>query len=224
MKTEPGRSLSGNPPGIVAERRHSDRFRPRLAGIVRRSLVALAMMLLSVTLLGRPAWAHGGQSATEGYVMVQQALSCLVNDASPAGTAKALLKVDEVLAAKDQDGVAVAEVQRAKVALTAGDTATARTLLQGSIAEAIAALKPAVGDETGTTIMVAPFVYRGSLSVTDWILLVLSVVVAIGGTILAVRFRPLEGMRDLRRDILGAEDRRYQSSPLKSNGRENDVA
>ncbi|MCY0906411.1 hypothetical protein OS914_16180 [Arthrobacter sp. H14-L1] len=155
--------------------------------------------------------------------MVQQALSYLVNDSSQAGTTQALAKVDEALAAKDQDGVAVADVEQAKTDLMNGDTKSGRALLQGSIAEAVAALKPAVGEETGTTIMVAPFESRGSLTVTDWVFLVLSVLIAIGGTILAVRFRPPEGMRDLRRDILGAEGLRHQSPQPKSNGRDHDA-
>ncbi|MDQ6751847.1 MAG: hypothetical protein M3017_00160 [Actinomycetota bacterium] len=207
----------------IADRSGSDRYRRRAARFRRRSLVGFLVVFLSVTLVGQPAWAHGGQSPTEGYVMVQQALSYLVNEPSPAGTAEALTKVDAALAAKDQDGVAVAEVQQAKTDLMNGNTQSGRALLQGSIAEAAAALKPAVGEETGTTIMVAPFVSGGSLTVTDWVFLVLSVLVAIGGTILAVRFRPPEGMRDLRRDILGAEGLRHQSSQLKSNGRDNDA-
>ena len=76
------------------------------------------MVFLSLSLVGQFAWAHGGESAAEGYVMVQQALSYLVNDPSPAGTKNALMKVDEALVAKDQDGVAVAEVRQAKTALT----------------------------------------------------------------------------------------------------------
>ncbi len=207
----------------IADRLRPVRFRPRLDRFGRRSLVGFLVVFLSVALVGQPAWAHGGQSPTEGYVMVQQALSYLVNDPSPAGTTQALMKVDEALAAKDQDGVAVAEVKQAKTDLMNGDTKSGRALLQGSIKEAVAALKPAVGEETGTTIMVAPFVPHGALTGTAWVFLVLSVLVTIGGTILAVRFRPPEGMRDLRRDILGAEGLRHQSSQRESNGRDNDA-
>lgn len=110
--------------------------------------------------------------------MVQQALSYLFNDYSPVGTANAVGDVNEALAADDQDGVDVADVQRAKIALTAGDTAADRRLLQGSFPEAVGALKPAVGEETGTTIMVPPFT-QGALAVTDWIFLLLSVPIAL---------------------------------------------
>ncbi|WP_315913557.1 hypothetical protein [Arthrobacter sp. lap29] len=197
----------------------SDHIRP----YGRRSLVGILVVFLSLTMVGQPAWAHGGQSPTEGYVMVQQALSYLVTDPSPAGTAQALTKVNDALAAKDQDGVAVAEVKQAKADLMNGDTNSGRALLQGSIKEAIAALKPAVGEETGTTIVVAPFVPPATLTVTAWVFLALSVLVAIGGTILAIRFRPSEGMRDLRRDILGAKGLRHQSSHRESTGRDKDA-
>lgn len=189
----------------------------------RRSLVGFLMVFLSVTLVGSPAFAHGGESSAEGYVMVQQALSYLVTDSTPAGTAQALMKVDEVLAAKDQDGVAVAEIKQAKADLINGDTKSGRVILQGSIKEAIAALKPAVGEETGTTIVVAPFVPPSTLTGTAWVFLAFSVLVAIGGTVLAIRFRPQEDMRDLRRDILGAEGIRHQSSQHESTGRDNDA-
>lgn len=212
-----------NSPVTIAERGDADRVRPRWARFGRRSLAGVLMVFLSVTVVGPAAWAHGGDPSAEGYVIVQQALSYLVNDPSPAGTAKALEKVDAVLTAEDQDGVAVADVQQAKTALTAGDTTTARTLLQGSIEEAVAALKPAVGEETGTTIMVAPYVSQGPLSVTGWVFLVLSVLLAIGGTVMAVRYRPRESMRDLRRDILGPTGLRHQSTQQESNGRGHDA-
>ena len=201
----------------------SDRRRNWSDKFGRRSLLGFLMVFLSLTMVGQPAWAHGGQSPTEGYVMVQQALSYLVTDPSPAGTAQALTKVNDALAAKDQDGVAVAEVKQAKADLMNGDTNSGRALLQGSIKEAIAALKPAVGEETGTTIVVAPFVPPATLTVTAWVFLALSVLVAIGGTILAIRFRPSEGMRDLRRDILGAKGLRHQSSHRESTGRDKDA-
>jgi len=193
------------------------------AGRVRRfAFSSLVMVFLSVAVFGQPAWAHGGDSSAEGYVMVQQALSYLVNDPSPTGTAIALTKVDEVLAAEDQDGVDVAEVLQAKASLTAGDTQSGRDLLQESITAAVAEFKPAVGVETGTSTVMAPFA-QGPLAVTNWVFLILSVLVAIGGIVLAVRFRPHESLRDLRRDILGAEGLRKRSSQPRSNGRGNDA-
>lgn len=210
-----------NRPRASTELLSVSRHPPRRRRFAGRALVGFVAVFLSVTLVGQPAWAHGGQSATEGYVMVQQALSYLVNDSSPTGTANALGKVDEALAAADQDGVNVAEVQQAKSALSAGDTAAARKLLQTSISDAVAALKPAVGEETGTSIMLPPFT-QGPISVTGWVFLLLSALVAIGGAILAMLFRPREGMRQLRRDILAADGRRSPSPQLNSNGRDHD--
>lgn len=133
--------------------------------------------------------------------MVQQALSYLVND--PASTAGALAMVDKALSAPDQDGVAVPTVQAAKTALQAGNTDQARILLQDSITAAVAALKPAVGEQTGTTTVLPPLPPRSGLSGTDWLFLALSALVAVGGILLSVLFRPHESLRDLRRDIEG---------------------
>ena len=171
------------------------------SAVVRNLRLGAAAVLLAVlggAAVAQPAWADGGQSAAEGYVMVQQALSFLVNDTGPDGTAQALVMVDDALAAKDQDGVAVAEVRAAKTALEAGKTAEAQALLQGSITEAVAGLKPAIGEETGTTVMLGPLPPRGTLSGTDWAFLGLSLLVALAGAVLAFLFRPRESLRDLR--------------------------
>ncbi|MBN9151131.1 MAG: hypothetical protein KF739_00825 [Cryobacterium sp.] len=209
---------SGN---VMAQNGLSHRGNLRVGRVRRFAFFSLVLALLGVSVVGPPAWAHGGDGVTEGYVIVQQALSYLVNDTSPAGTMKALEKVDEVLIAEDQDGVDVAEVEQAKTALSAGDTKTAQTLLQGSITEAVAALKPAVGEETGTTTMLAPYA-QGPLTGTDWAFLVLSVLAAVGGTILAMWLRPRQGLRELRHDILAGEDK-TQSTPLESKGSESDA-
>jgi hypothetical protein len=158
--------------------------------------------------MASPARADGGQSVDEGYVMVLQALSFLVNDPGPDGTAQALAMVDDALSAEDQDGVDVQTLERAAISLEAGQAEEARTLLQESIAEAVAALEPAIGEESGTTVMLAPLPPRGALSVTDWFFLVLSVIVAAVGIALAVIFRPHESLRELRREITAAKGTR----------------
>ncbi len=162
------------------------------------------MALLGVIAVGQPAQADGGQSADEGYVMVQQALSFLVNEPGEDGTAEALMRVDNALAAEDQDGVDVSMVNEARDALVAGDTVAARTLLQDSITEAINELSPAVGEQTGTTIVLAPFPPRGPLSLVEWMLLALSAIALAIGIALSVRFRPGESLKELRRDISDA--------------------
>ena len=206
---------------LVRTERFSGRPRRRRRNLAR-VLVGFVAVFLSVTLVGQPTWAHGGDPSTEGYVIIQQALSYLVNDSSPVGTENAMVKVDEALAADDQDGVDVAEVQEARSALAAGDTVAARTLLQDSIAEAIADLKPAVGEETGTTTVMPPFT-QGPRTLTDWVFLVLSILVALGGAILALLFRPREGMRELRRDILAGDGAGDRSPRLTSTRGDHDA-
>lgn len=184
-----------------------------------RLMVSGALIaVLGVVAIGQPASADEGQSLDEGYVIVQQALSYLVNEPNTSGTTKALMKVDEALAAKDQQGVDVSKVKEAKIALRLGDAAAGRTLLQDSITEAVTALKPAIGVQTGTTTMVAPLPPRGPLTFVDWILLALSVIVAAIGAVLATMLRPRESLRDLGRDISGARGLRHEHSEVLSRG------
>ncbi|TDW28884.1 hypothetical protein EDD25_0543 [Cryobacterium psychrophilum] len=142
--------------------------------------------------------------------MVQQALTYLVNEPGQSGTTEALMKIDAVLTAEDQDGVDVATVTEAKAALQAGDAAAARVLLQDSITEAVNALQRAVAQQTGTKIVLEPFPSRGPLTVTEWMILALSALVLAVGFVLAVRFRPSEGLRELGRDISGAKGMRHE--------------
>lgn len=157
--------------------------------------VALWVLLGLVTV--QPAWAHGGNASTEGYLIVQQAVGYLANDAGAGGTAKALMKVDEALATPDQEGVAVPQVQLAKTALKAGNVADGRKLLQASITTALATLKPATGEGTGTTIVTDPWVGRAHLSGGDWALLTLSLLIAFAGMALAFFLRPRDSLRGL---------------------------
>lgn len=136
--------------------------------------------------------------------MVQQAISYLVNKPGPMGTSEALVRVDNALAAKDQDGVDIPTLVKAKAKLKAGNADAARPLLQDSISAAIASLNPATGEETGTTTVVPPLQGNGSLSGMDWVLLSLSVLVALGGAGLAYLFRPKKNLGALGRDIRAA--------------------
>ncbi len=145
------------------------------------------------------ASAHGGDPTTEGYLIVQQALGYLANEPGENGTTGALMKIDEALAVTDQEGVAVPQLQQAKTALEAGKRDDGRALLQGSITEALAAQKPATGEETGTTVMADPVSGRGPLTGGDWALLGLSLLVALAGLTLAVVLRPHQSLGDLRK-------------------------
>jgi hypothetical protein len=204
-----------------SERENSHALKPRRQ---RRTLASVFLIAVaSIVLVAGPAWAHGGQSATEGYVMVQQAIAYLVNEPGPKGTAEALVRVDNALAAKDQDGVDVPTVAKAQAQLKAGNADAARPLLQDSISAAIAALKPAVGDETGTTTVVSPLQGNGALTGMDSVLLILSVVVALGGAGLAYLFHPRENLAALGRDIRAAAVLGSSESRIPSSGRDDDV-
>ena len=163
-------------------------------------LVAFASLVTAA-----PARADGGESTDEGYVMVLQALSFLVNVPGADGAAQAKAMVEDALDADDQDGVDVATLGRAASALEDGRTEAARELLQESITAAVTSLEPAVGEQTGTTVMLAPLPRRAGLSPTDWVFLGLSVLVAAFGIILSVKFRPRETLSELSRDISAAK-------------------
>jgi hypothetical protein len=187
----------------------------RFARLVGTSVL---VAVLGVLMVGQPAQAHG-QSSAEGYVIVQQALSYLVIEPDTMGASKALPKIEELLAAEDQDGVDVSKVNEAKVALTSGDVAAGRALLQDSITEAVTALKPAVGEETGTTTVVGPYPPQGALTLFDWVILALSVIVLAAGFALAAALRPRESLRELSHDISDAQALRHESSVGTSMGR-----
>ncbi len=131
-------------------------------------------------------------------MLVQQALGYLAVDTSMTGIDLAMEKVDDTLAAKDQDGVAVAQVEQAKRALDTGQVGQARTLLQGSIKQALAELMPAMGEETGTTVVAPALPGRYALTGRDWGFLIVSLIFLLVGVGLAFRFRPSDNVRELR--------------------------
>jgi len=152
-----------------------------------------------------PAWAHGDGPEAEGYVFVLQATSFLVNVPGAMGTAEAIEKVEEALANEDQDGIDVAVLEEGMSALEEGDRERGLMLLEESIAEAVASLEPATGEETGTAVVLPELTSQGGLSTTDWIFLGLSALAAAIGAILAIRFRPTENLRELGRTIASAK-------------------
>ncbi|MEP7056087.1 MAG: hypothetical protein ABI912_12670 [Actinomycetota bacterium] len=147
------------------------------------------------------AWAHGGGETEEGYLLVQQALGHLAHDTSASGIDLAMEKISDTLSTKDQEGVNVAEVEQAKAALESADVPRGRTLLQHSISEAISQLKPATGEETGTTVVLEPLRVRGSFAGGEWSVLVLSMLLLVVGVALAYRYRPRENMHELHRRL-----------------------
>jgi len=168
-------------------------------------LAAVAVIGLLATVASAPAaWGHGDEETTEGYLLVQQALGYLAHDTGMSGIDLAAEKVDDALESDDQTGVNVAELSRGRTALEAGDVAQARTLLQDSVQQAVAALPPATGTQTGTHEVVTELPGRPDLRNQDWLLLAASALAAVGGVWLAVVLRPRDTIRTLRARLLGA--------------------
>ena len=164
-------------------------------------LAVLPLALLVTVAAVSPASAHGAGETEVGYVLVQQALGHLAHDSGHAGMETAMEKVNDALATKDQAGVDVAEVRQAKLALEAENVEPARRLLQHSILGATSRLMPAMGGETGTTVVLSPLRGRGGLSRQDLGIVGASVLLVLTGLALAVRFRPEHSLRQLRRTL-----------------------
>lgn len=165
------------------------------------TLLLACVLALGSVLSASPARADEPGETTEGYVLVLQALGHLAHDATMNGMEPVMEKIDDALKTKDQQGVAVAELEQAKAALEAGQVEQGRALLQKSITEAISQLKPAIGEETGTTVVPRPLPGRGSLAGGEWGFLVVSVLLLLLGVGLAWRFRPQDNVHELRRRL-----------------------
>ena len=139
-----------------------------------------------------------------GYVLVQQALGHLAHDPTSVGIELATEKIDDALSTPDRDGVDVNELQKAKTALEAGQVSEAQALLQRSIATAVSQLQPAVGEESGTKVVLSPLPGRSGLTGTDGFLLAVSVLLLLLGVGLAWLFRPRDNIRELRRNLKAA--------------------
>lgn len=162
----------------------------------------LVLALLGLMVGAPGALGHGGDESEEGYVLVQQALAHLAHDTTHVGMELAMEKVDDALAVEDQEGVAVADLERAKQALEANQVDRARNLLQRSIEGALSELPPAVGEQTGTTVVAPALEARGDLTRRDWLFLALSTAALLAGVALAYRFRPSDTVAELRRRLL----------------------
>jgi len=164
-------------------------------------LSLVAMIALGALVTATPAEAHGGGETDKGYILVQQALGHLAHDTGHTGIELATEKIDDALRTKDQQGIDVSEIKQAKAALAAGRVQEGRVLLQLSIAEATSRLKAAVGEETGTKVVLSPLPGRGNLSGGDWALLVTSLLLVLLGGVLAWRFGPADNIGELRRRL-----------------------
>lgn len=179
----------------------------------RGSGLVVACLVIGATILPTAsAWAHGAGETTEGYVLVQQALGHLAHDSGHAGVEAAMEKVNDALATGDLSGVDVAEVTQARTALSADRVEQARTLLQHSILVATGALKPAVGEQTGTTVVRLPLAGRGALGAAQWLLGAVALLMVLAGGAVAYRFRPEDNLRKLRRRLSVNAPRRSHAS------------
>ena len=176
-----------------------------------RLVVVFGVLLAALSPASR-AWAHGDGETAEGYQLVQQALGHLAHDTGHTGVMDAMEKVDDALNTDDQEGVDVALLTRAQGALDADRVSEARALLQQSITEAVSGLKPATGEETGTTVVLLPLRGRGGLTGQDWGFGSASLLLLVVGLALAVRFRPHDNLRQLRRQLAPAEPPRSDES------------
>ena len=164
-------------------------------------VASVVVVLLGSVAFASPAWAHGDGETEEGYLLVQQALGHLAHDSGPEGVMLAQEKIGDALATADQEGVDVSLVEQGQAALSAGDVEAGRALLQEAITEAVSALAPATGEETGTSVIASDLPGRGALAGRSWVFLVLSVLLAVAGTALAVRYRPAHTVRALGRRL-----------------------
>jgi hypothetical protein len=165
----------------------------------RRAVATLVACLVGTwlaVLAALPALAHEGDS-DQASVLVLQAIGIIVNkpdDMDAIGD-----KVNDALNAPKKEGVDLAQVQAAKDALDNGNMDQARTLLQQSLQGG--PMEATVGEETGTTVVHDPLNPRGHLAGGDWVLLAISVLAMLLGGWLAVRFRPPQSVRVLRRQL-----------------------
>jgi hypothetical protein len=152
--------------------------------------------------------AHGGKDSDQASVLVLQAIGFIVN--KPGDMDDISDKVNDALDAPMKEGVDMAQVQAAKQALDKGDMDQARTLLQQSLKSA--PMETATGEETGTTVVHDGLSTQGHLAGGDWVLLVLSVAAAAVGVWLALRYRPADSVRVLRRRLATAPEPRGPTS------------
>jgi len=174
----------------------------------RTALLATILAVLGGIASAAPAWAHGGGETKEGYVLVQQALGRLAHDPNRTGVMAAMEKIHDTLDTTDQVGVDIAKVKDAQMALDAGRIEAGQALLQQSITKAVSELKPATGEETGTTVVPSEFPGRGTLAGLDVGFLAGSVLLLLAGSGLAARFRPVDNISALRRRLVTPQPHR----------------
>ena len=166
---------------------------------VRWAVVAVALTGTALLALPGRASAHRDDESAEAGVLIRQAIALIVN--TPDDLMAAAEKVDDALAAPDQEGVDIELVDEAARALADGDVHEARALLERSIGA-----RPHLGDTDPVQIGEAPPLATGAQTgvdvvtdalppdrdLTSWDWLVLAGLAGLGaiGVWLSVRFRP----------------------------------
>lgn len=179
------------------------------------SLLLAAAMTLAT---GGAAGAHEGEEEIAAIDSVRQAIAYIVN--TPDDMDVIVDKVADATEAEDQEGVDVALVEQARAALERDDMVDARVFLLRAIGARLdlsgtdvhpilqvpadsTTLELATGEQTGTIAAVDPLSGRGDVTGTDLVLLGIAVVLAAAGAFLALRWRPADTVRRLRRRLAG---------------------
>ena len=176
-------------------------------------LAAVVAAVVAVMVAG-PAWAHGGDEAgNTARQDVLQAIAYIVN--TPGNMDAALDKVKDAQAAKDTTGVNLALVRQAQAVVAANQMMSAKALLERSIGARLdlsgtdvrpilqvpagaTSVALATGEESGTQVVTDELAGRAGLTGLDITLLVLAALMATGGVLLSIKYRPAHSVRALR--------------------------
>lgn len=165
--------------------------------IAVHGLVAAMLATLIGLVSPASAWAHGEGESDECFVLVRQALAYMAN--KPDDMMDIKEKIDDAANATDKNCAKPDLVMQAMDAMNAGHMMETRDLLQRSIGaghytgETITHVyygSRLTGEDTGTLAVLDPIPGREGLTTRDWILLAISITVALAGVSLASSLRP----------------------------------
>ena len=188
--------------------------RPRVSSAAARFAVAAAVSVLSLA-VPAAAFAHGDEGGVPARESVLQAIAYVVN--TPDDMDMITDKLTDAKESQDQEGVDIAEVERAVQALEKGDMPQVRLLLEQSIgaradlsgldvrhvlqvAPGGSTVSLATGEQPGTQIVTDELTGRGPWSGTDSALIGIAAAAAAAGVLLGWRFRPAHSVHRLRHE------------------------
>lgn len=167
---------------------------------LRRTGVAGALVA-AVVALSAPAALANETESDKAAVLVQQAVSLLANDNTPAVV---LERIEDALAAPDQEGVDRAAVEQARGLAERWQSDRAlreqvRLALERANGREPATGERATGEETGTTVVLDEYrPPRGVSDRGDAVLVALAVASLLGGLALSRALRPKHSLHELR--------------------------